>query len=283
MVRSGVLVRLRGGAFVDARTWSRLDEIGRYGLRCRAVLGQAKAPVVLSHVSGLPEWDAPTWGLPLDDVHVTRTDGIRGRRAVGVQQHVGTVRPEDLTTVNGVPVMTPARLALESVTMGNSEAALAVLNDLTHRGLVTGPELRDQYVAMQTWPGIAAAEVLLRLLDPRIESVGESRTFWAIYQQRLPRPVAQYEVKDSSGRVLARLDFAWPELRVWLEFDGRSKYEKYRRPGESIADAVVREKAREDLVRRVTGWRCIRITWADLQDPVRLATIIHRALYPQAA
>ncbi|WKN50452.1 hypothetical protein [Nocardioides sp. Arc9.136] len=283
LVRSGALVRIRDGAFVTPAVWHRLDEVGRHGLRCRAVLGQAKAPVALSHVSGLPEWDAPTWGFSLDDVHVTRTDGIRGRRAPGVQQHVGRVDPGDLTVVNGVPVMTPARLALETVALGHSEASLVVMNDLVHRGLVTVAELRDQYVAVQTWPGMSAAEILLRLVDPRIESVGETRTFWAIYQQRLPRPVSQYEVKDSNGRVIARLDFAWPELGVWLEFDGRAKYEEHLRPGERASDAVVREKQREDDVRRITGWRCIRITWADLRDPVRLAAKIHRALYPAAA
>ncbi|MDN4162116.1 hypothetical protein [Nocardioides abyssi] len=282
MKRGGVIRPLRGGAYVAAEVWERLDEVGRYGLRCRAVLGQAKAPVVLSHVSALPEYDAPTWGFDLVDVHVTRTDGIRGRRARGVQQHVGTLRPADLVRVNGVPAVTPARAALDTVMLGCSEASLVVMNDLTHRGLASEAELREQYVEMQTWPGMSAAEVLLRLVDPRIESVGESRTFWALYQQRLPRPVSQYEVKDSAGRVIARLDFAWPELGVWLEFDGREKYEKHRRPGESVADAVVREKNREDLVRRVTGWRCIRITWADLADPRRLAAIIHRVLFPAA-
>ena len=283
MVRSGALVRVRDGAFVSPDVWSRLDEVGRYGLRCRAVLGQAKAPVVLSHVSGLPEWEAPTWGFSLDDVHLTRTDGIRGRRAAGVQQHIGKVRPHDITVVNGVPTMTPPRLALETVTLGSSEASLVVMNDLAHRGLVTAEQLRDQYVFMQTWPGMSAAEVLLRLVDPRIESVGETRTFWAIYQQRLPRPVSQFEVKDASGRVIARLDFAWPELGVWLEFDGRTKYEKHLRAGERASDVVVREKQREDLVRRLTGWRCIRVTWADLENPMRLAAIIHQALYPSAA
>lgn len=283
MNRSGVLRRLRGGAYVSTEIWKVLDDVGRYGLRCRAVLGQAKAQVVLSHVSALPEYDAPTWGFDLDDVHVTRTDGIRGRRAPGVQHHVGTLRPADVLRINGVPAVTPARAALDTVTLGCSEASLVVMNDVAHRGLATLEELRDQYVGMQTWPGMSAAEVLLRLVDPRIASVGETRTFWALYQQRLPRPVSQFEVKDSTGLVVAWLDFAWPELGVWLEFDGREKYEKYRRPGESVADAVVREKNREDLVRRITGWRCIRITWADLRDPVRLAAIIRAVLFPSAA
>jgi hypothetical protein len=188
----------------------------------------------------------------------------------------------DLVTVNEVLVTSPARAALESSALGPSESAFCVLNDLLHRKLVTEAELRSQLVEMETWPGKTAAEVLLRLADGRMESVGESRTFWLLYHQHIPKPVPQHEVKDSTGRLVAKLDFAWPELGVWVEFDGREKYEKYRRPGESVADAVVREKNREDLVRRLTGWQCIRLTWADLSDPRRVAAIIRAALYRAA-
>ena len=67
--------------------------------------------------------------------------------------------------------------------------------------------------------------------------------------------------------MIARLDFAWPELGVWLEFDGREKYVKHLREGESVVDAVLREKQRESTIIELTGWRCIRITWADLDRP----------------
>ncbi len=62
--------------------------------------------------------------------------------------------------------------------------------------------------------------------------------------------------------------------KVWLEFDGREKYVKYLKEGESVVDAVLREKARESMIAELTGWRCIRITWADLQHPERTAARI---------
>ncbi|MBC9731689.1 type IV toxin-antitoxin system AbiEi family antitoxin domain-containing protein [Nocardioides marmotae] len=279
----GDLVRVRPGAYVGPDVWRALDEGGRFGLRGRAVLGQARTTMALSHVSALAELGAPLWGFDLRDVHVTRTDGTWGRHEAGVYSHVGRIAPADLATVNGVLVTNPARAAIESCAVGPSEAAFCALNDLLHRGLVTESDLRSQVVEMESWPGTLAGEVLLRLADARIESVGESRAFWLFYQHHVPKPVLQHEVKDGTGRVVARLDFAWPELGVWVEFDGRSKYEKHRRPGESIADAVVREKNREDLVRRLTGWRCIRITWSDLQDPARVADIVLAALFPAVA
>jgi very-short-patch-repair endonuclease len=72
---------------------------------------------------------------------------------------------------------------------------------------------------------------------------------------------------DAFGRLVARLDFAWPELKVWLEFDGREKYVKFLNEGESVVDVVLREKKRESDIAELTGWRCIRITWADLERP----------------
>ncbi len=87
---------------------------------------------------------------------------------------------------------------------------------------------------------------------------------------------------DADGRVVARVDFAWPELKVFLEFDGRIKYEKLLREGERPSDVVIREKQREELVCRLTGWRCIRVTWDDLASPGRLAAKIRAVLFPAA-
>ena len=72
------------------------------------------------------------------------------------------------------------------------------------------------------------------------------------------------------------MDFAWPELGVFLEFDGRVKYERFRRPGETLDEFLLREKARESLVCQITGWTCIRITWADLDRPELLAARLRR-------
>jgi len=46
---------------------------------------------------------------------------------------------------------------------------------------------------------------------------------------------------------------------------------------------VFREKKREDLIRAVTGWRCIRITWIDLEHPERTAARIRAVLAGLAA
>ena len=67
-----------------------------------------------------------------------------------------------------------------------------------------------------------------------------------------------------------------------MEFDGRVKYEKLLEPGQRASDVVIAEKRREDLIRRLTGWRCLRITWSDLEHPERTAAMIRTALFPPA-
>jgi hypothetical protein len=85
-------------------------------------------------------------------------------------------------------------------------------------------------------------------------------------------------VYDERGNLVAVLDFAWPELGVFLEFDGQIKYNRLRRPGESLEDVIRREKRREELVCLLTGWVCIRITWRDLSTPEMTARRIRALL-----
>ena len=83
-------------------------------------------------------------------------------------------------------------------------------------------------------------------------------------------PRLQFEVGGSY------VDFAWPELRVVGEFDGRVKYGKYLAPGESEGDAVFVEKIREDRIRD-EGWRVVRWVWAELAAFGPVAVRLRRA------
>jgi very-short-patch-repair endonuclease len=170
--------------------------------------------------------------------------------------------------------MSATRTALEVTTCCSTEVSLVVVNDFLHRGLTTFDDLRARYAPMSRDPHTLKTDIVLRLADPRLESVAESRTFWMMYRGGVPAPEPQFELLDEAGRVFARLDFAWPERKVWLEFDGREKYLKHRRDGESVVDAVLREKERESRITELTGWRCIRITWADLDRPNATVTRI---------
>lgn len=280
MVRSGDWHRLRHGAYCAGSLWRDSDDRVRRMLVAEAVYRSSRVPVLLSHTSALDLLDVPFWELD-GPVHLTRPDGRAGRREAGVAQHRGAVFAPDATRRNGFWVTDGTRTGLDVTTIADVEHSLVVINALLNTGATTLPLLRQRLGTMVHWPETLHTDLVLRLADARCESIGESRTWFMCWQQQLPMPVPQYEIHDRHGRVVARLDFAWPEHGVFMEFDGRVKYERFLRQGEKSADAVVREKRREELVCGLTGWRCIRINWADLHAPERTAARIRSALSGQ--
>lgn len=278
LVRSGTLYRIRHGAYVERRLWDALSSEGRHRLVCRAVLRTNHPISVLSHVSAVVERGVPVWGIPLDEVHTTRTDGMAGRREAGIVHHVGELREEDVEVVDGVRLTSAARSAVEVIATTTAEPALVVVNGLLHAGLMTMDDLRHAADQLKHWPRTLSSHLLLAMADGRVESVAETRAIWLCHDQRLPRPEPQVVIRDERGFEFARVDLAWPAYGVFLEVDGRVKYDEFRRPGETLEEFLMREKRREERICQLTGWVCIRITWADLENPVPTARRIRRIL-----
>jgi hypothetical protein len=272
-VAEGSLHRVRHGAYVEARTWSACDLVGQHALTVRAVWRQARTGIVVSHVSGVGEWDIAQWELPLDQVHITRDDQRAGRNEAGVHQHLGALREHDVVLRNGIRVTGAPRTCLDTLSLVDVEHGLVVVNDALHKKRVTKEDLAECAAFMEQWPGSLRHRVVLRLADGRIESVGETRFFYLCWDQGLPLPIPQYKIYDHSGQLVAIVDFAWPELGLFVEFDGKIKYKAPDRD-ETVVDVVLREKKREELVCRITDWRCLRVIWADLYQPAQTAALV---------
>lgn len=277
-VRAGVLTKIRYGAYVCSELVAGLDDVGRMRLRSRAVLRTAHESSVLSAQCALGEYDVPLWSVDLADTHLTRTDGRAGRREAGVVHHRGKLRGDEWTTRDGVRLVLPARAAIEVVTAHPPEVGLVAVCGVLNRRLATLAEVREAAARAARWPNSLSTRLVLARADRRFESVAEVRTWHFFHEQRITRPEPQVEVHDDRGHLLARVDFAWREHGVFLEFDGRIKYERYRRPGETLDEFLLREKRREEQICSATGWVCIRITWADLERPHVLARRIRKLL-----
>ncbi len=278
MIRSKEWARVRWGAYTSSELWAELGAEDRHRLRSRAVLHRGHESSILSHVSAALEYGVPVWGIDLTPVHVTRQDGRGGRKEAGVVHHRGALTPAEVTEVAGVPVTTPTRTAIEVAAMTTLESGLITVNGLLHAKLLTPAELAAAAQRTARWPGSLTTDLLVRLADPRIESAAESRFVHLAWSQQLPRPEPQVEVYDESGLLIGRVDFALPHLRAYFEIDGREKYYRYRREGESVADFVLREKKRQEQITLLTGWTCIRLTWDDLNHPERTARRIRQML-----
>ena len=59
----------------------------------------------------------------------------------------------------------------------------------------------------------------IELADGLAGSPQETRLRLLLHRSALPRPIAQFVVRDARGFV-ARVDFAWPEAKVAVEYEG---------------------------------------------------------------
>lgn len=283
-VRTGQLVRIRHGAYTFSDLWHSASAEGKHLIRAVAVMRTSRCACALSHTTAALWHGADVWDLPLGDVHLTRFDHKSGRKEAGVNQHRGLLVPRHETVAHrGRTCTTPSRTAIDITTITDIQHALVVVASLLHKELTTPEELADAAKRARHLPGSLTTDLVLRLADGRLQKPGEARSFYMFWREGLPAPEPQYEVHDGRGILVARLDFAWPEHRVWAEFDGRIKYQELLRAGESPTDVVLREKKREDLIRRLTGWTCIRITWSELERPGLIAAAIRTAMSDQVA
>jgi len=105
------------------------------------------------------------------------------------------------------------------------------------------------------------------LADGQAGSPQETRLRLLLHRSPLPRPVAQFSVRIND-RFVARIDFAWPEQRIALEYEGRWHGERQN---------VQKDRRRlNDL--SAAGRRVIFVTAADLRDTERLLARIAAAL-----
>jgi len=277
LVQGGLLVRIRQGAYAIRATWDAASERERHELLSAAVMRQYDDHVALSHSSAVIRHGGPSWGLDLSSVHLTHLSG-GGRKGARVIHHDGACGVHDLTRSDGHWITSPTRTVLDTASIVTPEAAVVIASDFMHRGLTSMPEIVHMEAGRQMWPNSLGVNVMLHVADGRFESVGEGRSGYFFWAHGLPRPVPQWEIYLPDGRLLARVDFAWPEGRLFCEFDGRIKYTGLRRPNETIEEAVLREKRREEAILELTGWRIIRLTWEDLARPAVTAARIRRLL-----
>ncbi|MFT4216555.1 MAG: type IV toxin-antitoxin system AbiEi family antitoxin domain-containing protein [Micropruina sp.] len=271
LVHEEKLTRVRRGGFVTA------DETADHRQLIDATMPRLSSGHVLSHASAAWLHGLPTEAAALSVVTVTKPG--RGGNSVGPYLHrYRTPLPDDdIETADGLERTTLARTVVDVGRCGDLGFAVAAADAALRRGLS-----RDQLTAhlqVSRRHGIKRARIMAELADPRSESPGESLSRVAIWRLGLPAPAVQFEI--AIGGRTYRTDFAWPDLRVVGEFDGKVKYGALLRPGESADDVVMREKRREaDL--RAAGWWVVRWTYADVLKPALLERLLRPALFRAA-
>lgn len=185
---------------------------------------------------------------------------LRGRKRVTRTQAGGGERdlsPEDITMLAGVRLTTPVRTCLDLACRLSPSDALAALDAFGRLHDITPFDLMGQLPRFRRRRGVVQARWLVPLMDARSESSGESFTRLAIIAANLPTPRPQHWVTDR-GQPLFRLDLAYPEQRICIEYDG----EEYHSSDEQRA---ADERRRNWL--RDRGWHVIVVRKDDLAGP----------------
>jgi hypothetical protein len=275
LTRRNEWTRLRRGVYLDGPVPA--DAVLRHRRLIQATAASLLRPAVFSHQSAAVLHGFRLWGVGLGQVHVTRRPRASTGSTRSLRTHVARFREDEVTAVEGLPVTDPVRTALDLARSLPFEPAVVVLDAALHVGLVSAADLQRRLFDIAGTRGSRHAARVVRFVDARSESVGESRSRVLLQQLALPSPALQYEIRTGSGLLVARTDFAWEEQRVVGEFDGRVKYGRLLRPGQEPGEAVFEEKLREDAIRE-EGWGVVRWTWSDLVAPRRFEARIQRAL-----
>lgn len=284
LVRASVLTRIRQGAYADTGIWTPASPALRHGILCEAVQLQYDGDIALSHDSASIRLGGPSYGLDLSKVHITHLGGMTGRRNVaGVVHHEGACRVLDVTRDAHGWLTAAARTILDVAMTRGVQAGLVQADDLIRRKVTSKDELRQVYECVKDWPGALILSLVIERCDGKAESVGETLGRELFRKHHLPMPIPQFEVFRPDGSLAGRTDWAWPEHKLFGEFDGKVKYLRYRREGETVEEAVLREKEREDKIRELTDFTFIRLVWADLFQGGHTASRVRAKMLQRAA
>lgn len=263
----GTLERLHPGVYRvggATETWEQL------------VLAAALAGAgVASHRSA-----ARIWGM-LDQDHIEITvDRPRLPRLAGATVHRSRdLRDSFVTRRHGIPVTNPMRTLVDlGAVVTRWSVSDALEQAVTARVCsVLAVEKAMGDLAKKGRRGVGA---IRRALDDRAlgaeraDGLLETRMARLLKEHGLPRPEFQYEVR-LNGRLIGRVDFAYPRLRIVIEVDG---FEVHGSPAALQADLERQNR----LV--AAGWIVLRFTWADVvRRPEWVVQQIRSVLLSQAA
>lgn len=184
-------------------------------------------------------------------------------RFEGVVVHrTGLLLPEDLTTRAGIPCTAPLRTVIDLSGPLDAKELGRVVDDFLRRRLIDLNELRGRVAVVRSAPG-RSPKTLRLVLAARIpgydpgESELEGRLRRIIDRHGFPTPAQQHRVEYGGSRY--RIDFAWPDHRIFVEGNGFGFHR--------LSSDLDGHARRQNLL-VIEGWRPIELTWRMTEDEI---------------
>jgi len=251
-VERGVRTRIRQGVTVLREDWDagegRVRERNRHVLRARAFDAVSDERPVFSHWTAAVLHGLPVLDVLLDRVHVLGGERDERRGLAGVLTHRFPVRPEETTVLGGLLVTAMSRTVVDVAGGAAFEAGVVAADAALLRGLPR--EVLEAAVDL-AGPRRARARILdvVAFASPGGESAAESTARVTMFRLGLEPQELQHEVRDREG-LAGVLDTFDRRRRIGTDIDGLEKYLNPALAPDGPGAAVVREKRREDRVRR---------------------------------
>jgi very-short-patch-repair endonuclease len=259
-LRSRAWRRLYRGVYVDAKVPHSL------AVRISAAALLIPASAVFSGRTAAYLHGATELAEIGDPVEVSVPSGVRFGPLVGLTVRQVGLAVDDVDLIGRLRCTSARRTALDIARTEPLLEAVVALDVMLARAIVGRSELTEAG-AQLVGRGARRAQQAVSLADPRAESPPESRLRVLLALAGLDA-VPQYRVRDEAGNVLARVDLAFPEHRIAIEYDGAWHAEDQQFASD-----------RRRLNRLVAaGWLVLHVTAAHMRDPAGLVARVRALL-----
>ena len=274
------LTTVRTGVCALSTEWQELFGEGRLRTRAHAVaIRTENADTANSHTTAAALHELPLFRTRTDRVHLI-VPGLHTRKnSTDVVRHHLPLDEDDVEVIDGLRATTLERTVYDVIRTTSLETAVVCFDAALRRiawdddsheyDHAAASVLREAIIGRISRGtgarGIRQARFVASFADGRAQLPGESVSRLWMWQLGVADPELQYRVELGGGK-FALLDFAWPELGRWAEFDGEVKYHDPEMLGGRTSDEVMADQAqREQAVRRATGWSADR--WGFVRMP----------------
>jgi very-short-patch-repair endonuclease len=209
-----------------------------------------------SHRTAAEIYSLPGESAPL--IELTTSASVRSRDVIVHRRAVWP--PGDVTVVGGIRVSTVTRTLLDLASVVPVGVLARALDAALHQGQsLDSISRRLEATAVQ---GRTGTRNLRRLIEERAGEIAAvesplERDFLSLVRERsMPEPVGQHPVLID-GHLVARLDFAYPDLKIGIELDGYAFH--------SDREAFNRDRRRlTELANE--GWHMLIFTRQQIRD-----------------
>ncbi|MFH5229570.1 hypothetical protein [Antrihabitans spumae] len=188
------------------------------------------------------------WIDPHEPAEVIRHDNFHAPKGLIVRQYA--IHPDEIVTIHGRRVTTPARTAFDLGRTLQAPRAIEIVDALCNATQLRPHEVAELAERHPGARGIVGLRSMLGLVDGGAESPPETRTRLTIIDAGLPRPETQLVITDDSGYFVARADLGWRRWQVLVEYEGDGHWSDPRQKQRDLE----RYPRLEEL-----GWRIVRV------------------------